>query len=361
MKKTLIALTLALAVSGTMHAQNKGTQFIEGTLDEALATAGSGNGPSTVFVDCYASWCGPCRFMSSMVFPKEEVGRFFNEHFVNVRIDMEKDGGDQIKKQYGVNAYPTFLILNADGSEINRLVGGAPADQFVEMVRKAMDPGNSLAALKAAYERESTTENAINYLETLKNAKKDAELTLLMEEVFPTLSDYERFSERMWPIVAASVTSPESPTLDYIIENKPLANLFVGEDKVNELLKSVYGNYLTGVLNGRIEVPKRTVTDKAVLVINMLDLPIYDPLVVLSRLAAAKADADYDKIIFILENDVAHMPVYPHRTIYEKAITLIKDFTPKQREQIARYFERSAERYTKAADEAKENMRAVGK
>ena len=350
---------ICLLVCADVLGQNQGTVFMKGSLDDALARAQSGDGPSKVFIDCYAPWFGPCRFMASVVFPAAEVGRFFNENFVNIRIDMGTPEGEAVRKRYGISAYPSYLILDAEGNEINRLVGGARADQFVPMADRAKDPKNSIASLKAVYEADATTENAINYLEMLKNSKRDKELVELMDKVFPTLTDYERFNERMWPIVAASITEPDSPVLAYILENKAVANMFVGEEKVNQLLKSVYGAYFTRVLNGRIGSPDRDVMERGVMVVNMLDLPIYDPLVVLTRLVAARQDKDYDRMIDILENDVIHLPLRPHRAIYEKAFTMIDDYSEEQRERIRKYFERSAAEYTKAAETAQINAKSI--
>ena len=67
-----------------------------------------------VFVDCYTTWCGPCKMMTEEVFPQKEAGDFFNAHFVNVKFDMEKGEGKELSKQFKIRAYPTFLLLNPE-------------------------------------------------------------------------------------------------------------------------------------------------------------------------------------------------------------------------------------------------------
>ena len=69
-----------------------------------------------VFVDCYTTWCGPCKYMTSNVFPQETVGDYFNPNFICLKIDMEKGEGPELVKRYGIRAFPTFLILRPDGS-----------------------------------------------------------------------------------------------------------------------------------------------------------------------------------------------------------------------------------------------------
>ena len=58
------------------------------------------------------------------------------EHF---SFDAEKGEGVDVAKRYSVKAYPTFLILDSDGEEVGRIVGGADADRFIEEVRKVLE------------------------------------------------------------------------------------------------------------------------------------------------------------------------------------------------------------------------------
>ena len=53
---------------------------------------------------------------------------------------MEKGEDPEVAKKYNIKAYPTFLILDADGNEINRVVGRGDAVGFIARVKKAMDP-----------------------------------------------------------------------------------------------------------------------------------------------------------------------------------------------------------------------------
>ncbi|MFR3488801.1 MAG: thioredoxin family protein [Alistipes ihumii] len=92
-----------------------------------------------MFVDVYATWCGPCQIMAKQIFPQQKVGEFFNKTFVNAKFNAEKGEGVDVAKRYSVKAYPTFLILDSDGEEVGRIVGGADADRFIEEVRKVLE------------------------------------------------------------------------------------------------------------------------------------------------------------------------------------------------------------------------------
>lgn len=54
---------------------------------------------------CYTSWCGPCKQMAQTTFVDPEVAVFFNEKFINVKVDMEKGEGKELKDRYHVKAY----------------------------------------------------------------------------------------------------------------------------------------------------------------------------------------------------------------------------------------------------------------
>ena len=134
----ILAFTAALLFTFTAYAQD-GVKWEKGTLQEALEKAKNNeNGINRVFLDCYTSWCGPCKFMSENVFTTKEAGDYFNSRFVNIKIDMEKGEGIDIAKKYNIKAYPTFLILDPDGKVVGRVVGGGKLEDFTAKVEKAI-------------------------------------------------------------------------------------------------------------------------------------------------------------------------------------------------------------------------------
>ena len=122
-----------------------GVKWESGSLQDALKKAAANlavtpsGGPSLVFLDCYTTWCGPCKFMSEKVFTQKEAGDYFNTKFVNIKIDMEKGEGIDIRKYYKIKAYPTFLILDSKGKEIGRFEGGGYLEPFIQRVEKVLE------------------------------------------------------------------------------------------------------------------------------------------------------------------------------------------------------------------------------
>lgn len=114
--------------------KNDGILFQHLSLNDALAKAKAEG--KQVFIDCFTEWCGPCKMLARDVFPRPEVGKVFNERFVNIKLDMEKGEGPDVAKRYGVKAYPTLLVLNADGNVDGTLVGALPMEKLLDEVAK---------------------------------------------------------------------------------------------------------------------------------------------------------------------------------------------------------------------------------
>ena len=92
------------------------------TLAEARVEAGLHEKP--IFVDVYADWCGPCKQMENTVFPNDSVRDLLTGRFVLAKINGDDPvTGDSLKKQFGIRAYPTYIVLSPTGKERKRRVG----------------------------------------------------------------------------------------------------------------------------------------------------------------------------------------------------------------------------------------------
>lgn len=94
---------------------------VETPIEAILAEAKAKN--KLVFVDCYAVWCGPCKYMDENVFNQPDVVKMFTKNFVNFKVDVESFDGVNVSINYKVNSFPTYLFLNGDGEVVHRLEG----------------------------------------------------------------------------------------------------------------------------------------------------------------------------------------------------------------------------------------------
>ncbi len=94
-----------------------------------------------VLLDFHADWCGPCRQMRPAV---EQLSR---KGYPIKSIDI--DHAPDLKEKYGVDAVPTFIVVDSQGRELGRTSGNQPADQlarfYLDARAKAQPPANSRA------------------------------------------------------------------------------------------------------------------------------------------------------------------------------------------------------------------------
>lgn len=124
----LITLANGINNNGTAAASN-GIEFFHGSWDEALAESRKTGKP--IFLDAYATWCGPCKYMAKTAFKDPSVGALYNQKFINVKMDMEKGRGPELARKYGLTAYPTLYFINGSGNVISKKVGGQSANGLV--------------------------------------------------------------------------------------------------------------------------------------------------------------------------------------------------------------------------------------
>ena len=129
-----------IAVSEHETPSEQGMVFFVGTLQEGLEKAKAEN--KLLFVDCYTTWCKPCKILQQSTFKDANLGTYMKDNYVSLAIDMETPAGIILAKRYGIEAYPTLLFLDKYGRVVNHQVGGIGAEALLvkaeETVRKKM-------------------------------------------------------------------------------------------------------------------------------------------------------------------------------------------------------------------------------
>lgn len=126
--------------------------FMQRSLSEALSKAKQDNKP--VLVDVYAVWCAPCKELDRQVFSDEQAGEFINARLVSLKVDGEKGEGPELMKKYNIPGYPTILLLNPNGEEIDRLVGFGDKEKWMQTLKDYLEGKNTLQDLTSRLETE---------------------------------------------------------------------------------------------------------------------------------------------------------------------------------------------------------------
>jgi thiol:disulfide interchange protein DsbD len=103
---------------------------------QALASdSGARNKPT--LIDFAAEWCIPCREMDHTTYIDADVVREA-ERFRMVKADIteENERTTQVVEKYGVRGVPTVILLAANGTERDRLVGYVGPDELLAAMRQ---------------------------------------------------------------------------------------------------------------------------------------------------------------------------------------------------------------------------------
>lgn len=136
----LLSATVGLAAKADI-------KFLTGPFKDALAKAEAEKKP--MMIDFYTDWCKWCDTLDVKTYTDPKVSEFVTNNVVPYKIDAEKGEGVEIAKKYGVKAYPTVLLIRADGEEIDRLLGYMPPETFLQKLGDYLKGINTVGALKA--------------------------------------------------------------------------------------------------------------------------------------------------------------------------------------------------------------------
>ncbi|AYZ13111.1 DUF255 domain-containing protein [Chryseobacterium arthrosphaerae] len=230
MKKITILSTLFIGVL----AWAQGIKFEDGNFASILAKAKKEK--KLIFVDAYASWCGPCKLMVKNIFPLQSVGDYYNAHFINAKIDMEKGEGIDLAKKYNVKAFPTYLFIDGNGEAVHRTLGYVEEKDFIQFAKDAEDPNRRLTSLKQQFEK---GEKAPEFLKNL------AVLTIYNDPEFAgkVLNRYfgqkAALDQEDVQLLLSGVQTKESPLYKIFQDKKEDIQKFLPADRYEKFDKNI--------------------------------------------------------------------------------------------------------------------------
>jgi len=146
MKIFLSAIIMLMAATFSSVAQtnsiNKEINFVETSWPQALKRAAAQN--KYIFVDAYATWCGPCKMLKATTFKNDKAAAFYNQNFINVALDMEQGNNPQLAQAWGMRAYPTLIIFDSKGKVVLNTVGFITAKDLIRFGEEALRRGKAI-------------------------------------------------------------------------------------------------------------------------------------------------------------------------------------------------------------------------
>lgn len=229
--KNILILSLFSLIGNSAIAE--GIEFFHGTWKEALEQAKSED--KILFVDSYAQWCGPCKRMAKNVFTQAEVGDFFNNNFVNLKLDMETPDGRTFGKKYGVSAYPTLFFLGNDGQVVKKVKGGQQAASLIDHGKNAISGYDRSGEYEEKYLAGDRSYDLVHGYMTALAAAKKPHLKVANEYL---RSEPEITAEQRNQFVFDASTEMDSNVFEEMIANKKDIISLVGEQAFDKKIKT---------------------------------------------------------------------------------------------------------------------------
>ncbi len=104
--------------------------FVDTTFEAVLAMSKKQHKP--IMMDVYAKWCKPCKELEKTVFKNTTVATYYNQHFINYRLDVGIGNNKTIAQKYGVRNYPTLVFLDASGESLLSSIGLIGPDMMLD-------------------------------------------------------------------------------------------------------------------------------------------------------------------------------------------------------------------------------------
>jgi hypothetical protein len=150
MRKISLFMILFCLYNPRVFSQNTGIHFFKGSWTDVKQKANAEH--KDIYMDCYTTWCGPCKRMEYEVYTDTAVSRYYNDHFICYRMDMEAGDGPMIANMYEVHLYPTHLYFNSAGDLVHRESGYKEVGDFIQLGKDGIDINTQSGKLWTQYE-----------------------------------------------------------------------------------------------------------------------------------------------------------------------------------------------------------------
>lgn len=199
-----------------------------------------------IFVDCFTTWCGPCKKMDKEVYTNDSVSAVLNDKFISVKVQMDSTKGDdaftqtwyttakKISTTYNITAYPTFLFFSPGGEIVYKDLGFKMPDKFIQTVQDALNPTKQYYALLSAFKKGK--KDYVHMPDLIKSAKQLGDTTnylLLVTDYYAYLQSQGKdklYTKENIEFIGTTLESPKQLLFKMFYPNGKLVDSIMNKD-----------------------------------------------------------------------------------------------------------------------------------
>jgi thioredoxin-related protein len=168
-----IVLLLGLVILNSCAQKTPNEIKWASSLEDAFKIASEKDQP--IIAEFWSERCSWCERLEDSTFTHQSVIDL-STNMVFVRAEAKKD--TILRERYKIAGFPTVILMNNSGEEIDRIYGYVPPDKFVTIIQDYLQGKNTLEDLEKRFEADP----------------KDAELAFQLAEKFEGRQMYEEAS-----------------------------------------------------------------------------------------------------------------------------------------------------------------------
>jgi len=239
--KNSIAFLFLILLLNTAFAQDKGLKFQDITYEQALQKSATEKKP--VFLFGFATWCHFCEYMKDSVLKTEAVGDFYNQNFICIKMDLEKEGKNLNQKTIRAKSFPVLLFMNGQGEMLHRITGKKDAQDFLQIGSDALDSTKQLRTFVYKYrDGKLSPQQTYEYFKMVDRAGMDNQS--LINNYLTLISEDKLTATYSWKIMYELFKDIEQPCMKLVLDHRADYSAKYTSDSIDNKIMGLYINAL---------------------------------------------------------------------------------------------------------------------
>lgn len=208
-----------------------------------------------IFLDIYATWCGPCKYLDSNVYPDPDLSAYYNANFINIKMDGETEFGRQKAAQFALRAYPSMYYLSPREDIMATVVGVKQAPDLKAFGQKVTMSSGKILEYAGKYESgELNAHEMITYRDLLIDFGSEQEAEKISQSILPALTEDQILSAEYKEVVLGTSSDLDGKIFKIIGNDTDRFNeIYTGEER-EKIFSSIYDASLIKAINTKDQV-----------------------------------------------------------------------------------------------------------